>query len=35
MSLEGDFNEVKFTPNLDLLVTYGKSLEGVCDELYT
>jgi hypothetical protein len=35
MSLEGDCNEVKVTLNLELLVTFGKSLEVVCHELYT
>jgi hypothetical protein len=34
-SLEGDFHEVEVTPNLELLVTFGMSLEGVCHELYT
>jgi hypothetical protein len=34
MSLEGDCHEVVVTPNLELLVTFGMSLEGVCDELY-
>jgi hypothetical protein len=33
MSLEGDYREV--TANLELLVTFGMSLEGVCHELYT
>jgi hypothetical protein len=35
MSLEGDFHEVEVTSNLALLATFGKSLEGVCHELYT
>jgi hypothetical protein len=35
MSLEGDCNEVEITPNLELLVTFGMSLERVCHELYT
>ncbi len=35
MSLEKDCHEVEVTPNLKLLVTFGMSLEGVCDELYT
>jgi hypothetical protein len=35
MSLEGDCHEVKATPYLELLATFGMSLEGVCDELYT
>jgi hypothetical protein len=30
MSYEGDCNEVEVTPNLELLVTFGMSLEGVC-----
>jgi hypothetical protein len=34
MSLEGDFHEVEVTPNLELLVTFGMSLEEVCHELY-
>jgi hypothetical protein len=35
MSLEEDCHEVVITPNLELLVTFGVSLEGVCHELYT
>jgi hypothetical protein len=35
MSLEGDSHEVEVTHNLELLVTFGISLEGVCHELYT
>ncbi len=35
MSLEVDCHEVEVTPNLELLVTIGMSLEGVCHELYT
>jgi hypothetical protein len=35
MSLERDCHEVEVTPNLELLVTFGMSLEGVCHELYT
>jgi hypothetical protein len=35
MSLEGDCHEVEVTPNLELLVTFGVSLEGVCRELFT
>jgi hypothetical protein len=35
MSLEGDCQKVEVTPNLELLVTFGRSLEGVCHELYT
>ncbi len=27
-------NWVEFTPNLELLVTFGMSLEGVCHELF-
>jgi hypothetical protein len=34
MSLEGDCHKVEVTPNLELLVTCGMSLEGVCHELY-
>jgi hypothetical protein len=34
MSLKGDCLEVEVTPNLELLVTYGMSLEGVCYDLY-
>jgi hypothetical protein len=35
MNLERDCREVEVTPNLELLVTFGMSLEGVCYELYT
>jgi hypothetical protein len=35
MSLDGDCREVKDTTNLEFLVTFGMSLEGVCHELYT
>jgi hypothetical protein len=35
MSLEGDCYEFKVTPNLELLVTFVMSLEGVCHELCT
>ncbi len=35
MSLEGDCHEVEVTPNLELLVTFGKSLDRVCNELFT
>ncbi len=35
MSLEGGYYEVEVTPNLELLVTFGMSLEEVCHELYT
>jgi hypothetical protein len=35
MSLEGDCREVEVTPNLELLVTFCKSLEGVCHKLHT
>ena len=34
MSLEGGCHEVEVTPNLELLVTFGISFEGVCHELY-
>jgi hypothetical protein len=34
MSLEGDCHEFEVTPNLELLVTFGMSLEGVSHELY-
>jgi hypothetical protein len=36
MSLEGDCHElVDVTPNLELLVTFCRTLEGVCCELHT
>ena len=35
MSLEGDCYESEVTPNLELLVTFGMSLERVCHDLYT
>jgi hypothetical protein len=35
MHLKGDCYEVGVTPNLELLVTFGMSLEGVCHKLYT
>jgi hypothetical protein len=35
MSLVGDFPDVEVTPNLELSVNFGMSLEGVCHELYT
>ena len=35
MSLERDCHEVEVTPNLEFLVTFGVSLEGVCHELDT
>jgi hypothetical protein len=35
MSLEGDCHELEVTLNLELLVTFVSSLEGVCHELYT
>ncbi len=35
MSLEGDIHELKVTLNLELLITFGTSLERVCLELYT
>jgi hypothetical protein len=31
--LEGDCHEVEVTPNLELLVTFGMSLKGVCHEI--
>jgi hypothetical protein len=34
MSSEGDCHEVEVTPNLELLVIFGMSLQGVCHELY-
>ncbi len=34
-SLEGDCHEVEVAPNLELLVTFGMSLKGVCHELCT
>jgi hypothetical protein len=33
MSLKGDCHEVEVTINLELLVTFGKCLEGVCYEI--
>jgi hypothetical protein len=33
MRLEGDCLEVKVTHNLELLVTFGVSMAGVCHEL--
>jgi hypothetical protein len=33
MNLERDCHEVEVTPNLELLVLFGMSLEGVCREL--
>ncbi len=35
MGWEGDCHEVEATPNLELLVTFVMSLEGVCHGLYT
>jgi hypothetical protein len=35
MSLDGDCPEVEVTPNLELLVFFGISLGGGCQELYT
>jgi hypothetical protein len=35
MSLEGDRRELDVTSNLELLVTFGMSLDGVCYVLYT
>jgi hypothetical protein len=34
LKLEGNCHELKVTPNLELLVTCGISLEGVCHEDY-
>jgi hypothetical protein len=34
MSMEADCHEVEVTPNLELLVTFGMSLEGVWHEFY-
>ena len=34
MHLKGDCHEVEITPNLELLVTFGINLEGVCHALY-
>jgi hypothetical protein len=35
MRLEEDCHEIEVTPNLELLVTFGMSFEGVCHELDT
>ena len=35
MSLDGDFHEVKVTPDLKLYVDFGMNLEEVFHELYT
>jgi hypothetical protein len=35
VNFEGDCHGVEVTPNLELLVTFGMSLEGICNELYT
>jgi hypothetical protein len=35
MSLEVDCHEVEVTPNLELIATFGMSLVGVFQELYT
>jgi hypothetical protein len=35
MGLEGDCHEVEVSPNLELLVTFAVSLEGVYHELNT
>ena len=35
MSLEGDCHKLEVTPNLELLVTFGMSLEGVCHNFTT
>jgi hypothetical protein len=34
-TLEGDCHEVEVTSYLELLVTFGMSLQGVCHELFT
>ena len=34
MSLEVDFHELEVAHNLDLFITFGMSLKGVCHELY-
>jgi hypothetical protein len=34
-SFEGDSHEIEITPNLELLITFGMSLEGICHELYS
>jgi hypothetical protein len=34
MSLKGDCHEVEVTLHLELLVTFGMSLEGVCHEFH-
>jgi hypothetical protein len=35
MSLEARCHELEVAPNLEFLITFGMSLEGVCHELYT
>jgi hypothetical protein len=35
MSLSGDCHELEITPTMELLVTFGMGLEGVCLEFYT
>ncbi len=34
MSLDGAYHELEVTLNLELLVTFGMSLEGVCLEFH-
>ncbi len=34
MSLEGDCHEIEITPNLQLLVTFDMSLEGVAQKVF-
>ncbi len=34
VSLEGDCHELEVTPNMELLVAFGMSLKGICQELY-
>jgi hypothetical protein len=35
VSLEGGHHDLEVAPNLELLMTFGMSLEGVCHELRT
>jgi hypothetical protein len=35
MSLEGECDKDEVTSNLEMLVTFGISLERVCQKLYT
>ncbi len=35
MSFEGDCQEIEVTLNFELIVSFGMSLEGVCDERFT